>query len=473
MRRITLLTLLCFASAAAAADAPRVAGEPSRTPAAKSGGTWRAAAAPVARLRYGEMSAQRIHRLQQDNASRVGKPLQIGIAREAAGETEGRRLPQPGWSRLADGSSAARIEFTSPLAYGVRAGLRIEGLDPRAELRFAGSARPDRIVALVTGAQVRALAGDDGLYWTPSTEGERQLVEIWLPAGASPDGLRLDAPRLSHLMTNAVDDFRILKNVGGSGSCNINAVCEVAALGQGYVLVRDAVARMTFVKDGGTYLCTGTLLNDNDSGTQVPWFHTAHHCISSPALAATLNTYWRYESTACNGNVLGDYVQLSGGADYLYSSDSGRGGTDGALLRLREAAPAGATFAGWDANALASGSSVLAVHHPAGDLKKVSSGQHLPARSDAVSHAARWLRGTTEGGSSGSGLFTLSNGNYYLRGGLHGGYASCANSGTTDSNNVDWYSRFDVDFPNIRQYLAPGPSGGPRRRTGSQPLRPR
>lgn len=473
MRRTMLLLCLSAAASTAAADTLRVGSESSRTPATKSAAGWRAAEAPATQLRYGELSAQRIHRLQQDNAARADKPIQIGIAREAAVETAAGMLPAPIWNRLADGSSVTRIEFVSPLAYGVRAGLRIEGLDPRAELRFAGSARPAQVVAVVRGAQVAGLAGDDGLYWTPSTEGERQVVEVWLPAGVSPTGVRLDAPRLSHLMTNAVDDFRILKNVGGSGSCNINAVCRVGTLGQGYTLTKDAVARLTFVEDGGTYLCTGTLLNDTDNTTQVPWFHTAHHCISSAALAATLNTYWKYESTACSTNSLGEYVQLSGGADYLYSSDSDGGGTDGALLRLRDAAPAGAVFAGWDASALPSGISVLAIHHPAGDLKKVSAGQHLPARSDATNHAARWLEGTTERGSSGSGLFTLEAGDYYLRGGLYGGDASCATSGTTDADNVDWYSRFDVDFPSIRQYLAPEQPAGPRRRNGSQPLRPR
>ena len=474
MRRTMLLLCLTAAASAAASDAPRVGSEPSRTPANKSAAGWRAVDASATQLRYGEMSAQRIHRLQEENATRTGKPIQIGIAREAAVETAAGTLPSPTWNRLADGSSVARIEFVSPLAYGVRAGLRIEGLDPRAELRFAGSARPAQVVAVVRGAQVAGLAGDDGLYWTPSTDGERQVVEVWLPAGVSPTGVRLDAPRLSHLMTNAVDDFRILKNVGGSGSCNINAVCRVGTLGQGYSLTKDAVARLTFVEDGGTYLCTGTLLNDTDNATQVPWFHTAHHCISSAALAATLNTYWKYESTACGTNSLGEYVQLSGGADYLYSSDSASaGGTDGALLRLRDGAPAGAVFAGWDANTLPTGISVLAIHHPAGDLKKVSAGQHLPAQSHAASHAARWLEGTTEKGSSGSGLFTLEAGNYYLRGGLHGGDASCANSNTTLAGNVDWYSRFDVDFPSIRQYLAPEQPAGPRRRNGSQPLRPR
>lgn len=470
MRTTLLLLCLSAATAASAADSrpPRVGSEPSRTQPPKALAGWRAADAPVARLGYGEMSAHRIHALQQANASRTGKPLQIGIAREAATETRAGALPVLQWSRLADGSSVARVEFVSPLAYGVRAGLRIEGLDPRAELRFAGSARPERIVATVSAGQAAALPGDDGLYWTPTTEGERQIVEIWIPRGASREAVRLEAPRLTHLMTNAVDDFRILKNVGGSESCNVNAVCRVGELGQGYALTKDAVARMTFVVDGGSYLCTGTLLNDIDDSTQIPWFHTADHCIDSAAVAATLNTYWKYESTTCSSNSLGAYEQLSGGADLLYSNAT----TDGALLRLRDPAPAGAIFAGWDADVLPSGVAVLAIHHPSGDLKKVSSGQHVPSRSNDARNAATWLQGTTEGGSSGSGLFTLDGGQYFLRGGLYGGYASCDNTGTTSSDNIDWYSRFDVDFPSIRQYLY-APPAAPVRRNGSQPLRPR
>src|SRR5690606_1856201 len=215
----------------------------------------------------------------------------------------------------------------------------------------------------------------------------------------------------------------------------------------------------------------GTLLNDTDPSNQVPWFHTAHHCISTAQVAATLNTYWNYESTTCNVDVAGDWVLRSGGADYLYSSES----TDGALLRRRDGAPAGATFAGWDTGPRPASTAVTAIPQPAGDLKTVSSGQHLPARSDASSHAAGWLEGTTEPGRSGSGLFTRDDATgYYLRGGLHGGNAMCSNSGSlSNTNNVDWYSRFDVDFPGIEQYLAPEAPAAPRRRNGSQPLAPR
>ena len=465
------LFALSAVTAATAGQPPRVSAEPARTPVQKQQFAWRGADAVVAspsRLRYGEMSARRILALREANAARAGKPLQIGIARQAATESAGAGLPSLRWTTRADGSAVARIELLSPLAYGIRAGLDVSRLDPRAELRFAGSARSEVVLATITGAQARARRGDDGLYWTPATDGEAQLIELWLPANVSPADVRLRAPRLSHLMTNASDNFRILKNLGASGTCNIDTVCRVGELGPAFEQAKAAVARMIFVDDtGGSYYCTGTLLNDTDSGTQVPYFHTAHHCIPSQSVATTLNTYWNFESTTCNVDAPADYTMLDGGADYLYSS----GATDGALLRLRDPAPAGATFAGWDASPLAASSAVTAIHHPAGDLKKVSSGRHRPEDSDDASHAVGWLQGTTEGGSSGSGLFTLDPVGYSLRGGLHRGDAFCGNTGSlANAGNVDWYSRFDVDFPHIRSYLAPAPAV-PQRRNGSQPLR--
>lgn len=473
MRTITLSTCLVASLAASAtamaAGGYRVDAEPSRTPRAKAAESWRAGDFPAnaaTRLRYGEMSAQRILEVDRANRTRSDKPLQIGIARKAETESAARVLPALQWAPLPDGSAVARVEFTSPVAYGIRAGLKIEGLDPRAQLRFAGSARPGMVVATLRGDQVMKQAGDGGLFWTPITEGETQYVEIWLPAGTPTAGLRLAAPELSHLLTNATDDFKILEKIGESGACNIDTICRVSQLGQNYVNAKASVARMTFVLNGSSYLCTGTLLNDTDNATQIPYFHTANHCISTQAVASTLNTFWNYESTTCNVDALGSYTQLSGGADYLYS----RADTDGALLRLRDAAPASATFSGWDSNAITASTAVTAIHHPAGDVKKVSFGQHIPADSDAVNHAVGWLEGTTEGGSSGSGLFTVTSTSYYLRGGLYGGNASCANTGSlSNTQNRDWYSRFDVDFPSIRQYLMPV-SAEPIRRNGSHPL---
>ena len=99
---------------------------------------------------------------------------------------------------------------------------------------------------------------------------------------------------------------------------------------------------------------------------------------------------------------------------------------------------------------------MLAVHHPQGDLKKSSLGQRLGQ--DEYQNEVGWTSGTTEGGSSGSGLFTATGagGSYELRGGLYGGFASCANSGSlSNTNNRDYYSRLDKVYDDIDQYLAP------------------
>ncbi|RZA04503.1 MAG: hypothetical protein EOP02_40550, partial [Proteobacteria bacterium] len=172
-------------------------------------------------------------------------------------------------------------------------------------------------------------------------------------------------------------------------------------------------------------------------------------------MASTLNTYWKYEASACNSGtvVAGGYIQLAGGSDYLYSNVD----TDGLLLRLRNTPPAGSELAGWDSNTLPASSAIIGIHHPRGDAKKVSSGQRIGQ--DSFQNEVGWLSGTTEGGSSGSGLFTFDSSSYYLRGGLYGGSASCANTGSlANSGNRDYYSRFDVVFPNIQSYLAPAVS---------------
>lgn len=83
-----------------------------------------------------------------------------------------------------------------------------------------------------------------------------------------------------------------------------------------------------------------------------------------------------------------------------------------------------------------------------------------------------WLSGTTEGGSSGSAIFTAGPAGYALRGRLYGGSATCANTGSLATpGNRDYYSRFDVAFPAIRQFLAPIDTT-PVRVNGSQPLVP-
>jgi lysyl endopeptidase len=482
MNNRNLLRLsLCLALAGSAAApifsataANEVSGERSLTQ-AEAPPSWRARIYPdrqVARLGYGEMSLKRLLDLQRKNAAPGIKAIQIGIGRDAATESAQSLLPPLRWVAAGRGAAVSRIEIRSADALALRVGLRIDRLDDRVELRFAGSDDPTRVVAAMRAADIKRLLGDDGLFWTPNTDGERQIIEIYRPAGVAANAVRLQAPKLSHLIADSRNSFKIIEKIGESGSCNVDTICRVNELGPNFVNVKNAVAHMRFVRGSSTFICTGTLVADSVPVTQIAYFHGANHCFSTntnvapvpsqmQTVANTLNTFWNYETTGCGNLTQTPTTQLSGGAAYLYSNNL----TDGMLLRLNNAPPSFAYFAGWNSAPLANGSAVMAIHHPAGDSKKVSTGQYISR--DGNNNEVGWLNGTTEGGSSGSGLFTLGKRGYVLRGGLYGGNASCANTGSiSNPNNRDYYSRLDVDIANLRQYLAPEPI----QEEGSQPL---
>lgn len=473
-RHATLLTacvfgFVCVAHATAAHAGQRADSEYSWALPVPLPASWRAGYFPdslVTRMEYKELSPQRILQVEQRNATRQSKRAQIGIARIARNESTAGTLRPLRWITQKDGGSVARIEIRSPIAPGLRIGLKFSALDPRAEIRFAGSSQRSRVIAVMTGTEIRRLLDAANMFWTPGTDGETQILEIHLPAGVARSSVQVQAPQLSHLLANSVDGFKLIEKIGESGTCNVDTACRIAELGMPFVNAKDAVAHMVFVEAGSSYICTGTLLADTDSTTQIPYFFSANHCIEDQTVASTLNTYWGYEATSCGSAIQAARVLLPGGATFLYSNVD----TDALLLRLNNPPPAGAALAGWDSTMLAASSNILGIHHPSGDLKKISLGQQTTR--DAYLTEVAWLSGTTEGGSSGSALFTLDASSYRLRGGLYGGDASCANTGAISNvGNRDYYSRFDMAFPSISQYLAPAPAA-PQRVNGSQPLIP-
>ena len=62
-----------------------------------------------------------------------------------------------------------------------------------------------------------------------------------------------------------------------------------------------------------------------------------------------------------------------------------------------------------------------------------------------------WTTGVTEGGSSGSGLFTISStSGYQLRGGLYGGTSYCS-----APSDPAYYSQLDGVWSSIKAYFSP------------------
>lgn len=475
---VAVVAWLILVAAAPAAAAPQVGSERVFIPVdAASIEAWRGEGTVAKRgveIRLPELASERIEEVWRLNAQPGIKALQIGLARwlDQDGPDAGRADLE--WQPIADGQVAV-LDVASPLAEGLRVGLDLAGLPDDAEIRVAGSAFPDLVYAVAAG-EARGLVDDEGLFWTAVTDGEAQKVELFLPAGYDPSAVPAGVAGVSHLLVALHGDASLAKAMGDSGSCNVDAICRVAALGQHYVTAKDAVARMAFTSGGSSYTCTGTLLNDTDPSTTKLWFYSAHHCINTQTVANTLSTFWQYETPTCGSNQAGPNRQMTGGAALRYSAAS----SDALLLELNGSLPGGipVTFAGWSAAALTAGTAVVAIHHPSGDRKKVSrgtfnrvSGISFSGQTVTSGWRVNWTEGTTEGGSSGSGLFTADSSSFYLRGGLAGGGASCGNVGQSDaSGNYDVYSRFDQVYPNIQQYLNPAgggtPSGPTRNYTG-------
>ena len=405
-------------------------------------------------IRLEAPGAAAIESLKRANAGPNLKRLQIGVNRDVS------TMPNANASALAwtatDGGFAARWSITSEGARALRVGLALERTAPSLQIRFSGESRPDTVYGPFTEADTNASAG--ALYWSPVLEGETAIVELFVAGAAAPRDLAISVGQVSHLLVNPAEPQAeaTLKAIGDSQFCEVNLICRSAS-DAALASAGRAVARMTFSTSGGSFLCTGTLLNSG-GGQFIPYFYSAAHCISDQSTASTLTTWWFYESTSCGSNSLNpSNQQIAGGATLLYANVA----FDIVFLRLNRAPPDNATFAGWDSATLAGGTPLTAIHHPAGDLKKVSLGTFggyvsnppdlgHPSGSFIKSNWLSLATGVTEGGSSGSGIFTQAGGQYAFRGGLLGGPSSCFAS-SADLN--DYYSRFDVAYQNISQYL--------------------
>lgn len=352
------------------------------------------------------------------------------------------------WTELADGGLATTLLVTSPGAAGLRLQLAAPALPADAELRFFTPAAPDRSVDLVEG---RTLSVGQP-YWSPSVTGDTLALELSLPPGADPEAVRLALLQISHLRLALTDPsgLKQLSDIGRSGSCEIDVAC-----GEGIPdFIADSVAKYLFSDSaGGTFLCTGQLLNDTDGSTQIPYFLTANHCVDQSAEAASMEFYWFFQKAVCGGPGPSSVTRTGGGAGLLVTSHD----SDFSLLRLNQTPPTGVGLSGWDAAPVDIGADIFSIHHPRGDLKKIAFGTLL----DKVGIAGRgnsndylevgWFDGVTEAGSSGAGLWLDDGGEPRLVGQLLGGGSAC-----DAPDQPDFYGRFDVTFAKVSPFLDPG-----------------
>jgi lysyl endopeptidase len=330
------------------------------------------------------------------------------------------------WHEMPNGDRLWRLSIECPGAYSINFEFHDYHV-PYGGLVFVYNEAGRQLGAFMAGSN-----GGKPTMGVTQLPGDRITVEYYEPLEVSGEG-RLRIGQVTHAY---VDLFKISRGLGDSGPCNINVICPE---GDDW---RDQIRSTAIITAGGNGFCTGTLINNcAEDGT--PYFLTADHCLDPGVENWVFRFNW--DSPVCDPTENGPLDQTVSGCELLVNSAA----TDVALLLLSAPPPPDydVYYSGWNRTDVPA-ERVTCIHHPAGDIKKIS---HAEAPVEFGTFAGAdcwrvpsWDAGTTEPGSSGSGLW---NENGLLVGQLFGGAANCNN------NLDDYYGRLDVSWPLLEQWL--------------------
>ena len=193
------------------------------------------------------MAAAKIDAVKKLNsADGVEKWVQIGLSRLMRDELPNIKVTNDlRWQRAAAGHTVAYLRVQLTDAKAIRVGLNVLHAPKGLELRFIGSNQPTKALASANATELTALKDENGIYWTPITDGEYQLIEFSLPPNAKRDALKFAVDSVSHIFATSSKKFADAK-VGGmfGGGCGVDVICAPQALG--FTNAKNAVAQLIF-----------------------------------------------------------------------------------------------------------------------------------------------------------------------------------------------------------------------------------
>lgn len=293
-------------------------------------------------------------------------------------------------------------------------------------------------------------------FATDLIPGDALVIEYFEPAEVANQG-RLNLFRVTHGY-RGIKEFTE-KSFGDGGSCQLNVNC---ALGANWQNEKKGVVCLVV---GGSEFCTGSLVNDVPQDSK-PYVLTANHCSSSNDFATWVFRF-NWEAPGCTTPGTSPSTAQSLNTSTLRARDAG---TDFCLVEITGGLIGGTVpstyspyFNGWSAINIPA-TSEIAIHHPSGDIKKISEAL-TPATTGTYNSAdcwktGVWTTGCTEPGSSGSPLFDQ---NKRIIGQLYGGPSSC---GAAPSSMNDYYGKFSTSWlgagtnsTQLKFWLDPGNTG--------------
>jgi hypothetical protein len=387
----------------------------------------------------GELEA--VQQKAKSSASRPGPP-QVGVVRAVAqkfGPGSFIKTELPAETSAATPQSVWTLALRSPEALGLR--LHFVNFDVGSGSVIVYGRRGDGTTTL--GPFIGQGPQQKGDFWTALLPGDTAFIEV--TGGAEP---RLEISEVMHFDQDPLTGCKGLSlkqpGVVRERSCHLDVMSENVD-----PFARDATARLNYQVGGVAKVCTGTLLQDLDGDTVMPYLLTAKHCEITNANVSTLMATFLFQTGSTSQPTLTGGVVLESHED-----------NDMTFIRLNGAVPAGVTVAGWSTGDPSDGS--YGIHHPGGTFKRVtffnpSSYVLCPYTYDGDYWVMEARRGGIEKGSSGSGLFNPSG---RLIGQLKG---RCGPGTDEDNGNCSdedgWravYGKFSVTHGIIRRWLEIG-----------------
>jgi hypothetical protein len=331
----------------------------------------------------------------------------------------------------------------------------------------------DPVSKSTLGAYTNLNNSASGYFSTELLAGQTLKLEYFEPYGTGALKLHISdiayAYRgIGHLFQGGDRGF------GDSGACEVNIICEE---GNNWQDEKKGVVRISTRIGSSAFWCSGSLLNNARQDFE-PYVLTADHCAffgGNYASEGDLNQwvfYFNYESPACSDPLIEpDYTTMVGATLVAHGGTTGQTGSDFYLIELKNQVPAAVNpyFNGWDRRNNPAPNGVT-IHHPQGDVKKISTFTD-PVVSSQFEHngiqshwRVTWSEtengfGVTEGGSSGSPLFSEEG---FVVGSLTGGESSCSNTGGPDyygKFSYHWESNGDEPSSRLSDWLDPDKTG--------------
>ena len=288
----------------------------------------------------------------------------------------------------------------------------------------------------------------DGMLGTELVHGESIIAEYFEPAGAEFNGTFTISSIVHGYRSLEPIQQQLMKDLNDSGDCEYDVECPI---GNGW---EDEIRSVAMIIVNGNGVCTGALIN-NACEDGRPLLLTANHCLTSSTANWAFRFNWKTASGSESCATLGTsidpgppYNETANGATVLVNGTE----ADHALLELDNLTPTNVLdwnlfFSGWDRSDNEIATSGTVIHHPKGDVMKISIESDAPYHNTISSTSVWWIDqyeyGVTEVASSGSPLYDQ---NHRIIGQLYGGTAAC--SGTNPNTNSDYYGRFGVAWNN-------------------------